>query len=58
MIDKIIKKILLFRLTFFKKIDEIIKSEIYLFLSGHQYVLRSWNMYSLIFIKESYDQNN
>jgi len=42
--------------THLKKIDEIIKSEIYSFLNDHQYVLRSWNMYSLIFIKESYDQ--
>ena len=44
--------------THLKKIDEIIKSEIYLFLIKHKYILKSWNVYSLIFIKESYYENN
>ena len=44
--------------THLKKIDEIIKSEIYLFLIRHKYILKSWNVYSLIFIKESYYENN
>jgi hypothetical protein len=43
--------------THLKKIDEIIKSEIYLFLISHKYILKSWNVYSLIFIKESYNEN-
>jgi hypothetical protein len=44
--------------THLKKIDEIIKSEIYLFLISHKYILKSWNIYSLIFIKESYYEDN
>ena len=44
--------------THLKKIDEIIKSDIYLFLIRHKYILKSWNVYSLIFIKESYYENN
>ena len=44
--------------THLKKIDLIIKSEIYLFLISHKYILKSWNLYSLIFIKESYYENN
>jgi len=41
-----------------KKIDLIIKSEIYLFLINRKYILKSWNFYSLIFIKENYYENN
>tara|TARA_B100001063_G_scaffold25790_1_gene19741 strand:- start:403 stop:1092 length:690 start_codon:yes stop_codon:yes gene_type:complete len=44
--------------THLKKIDLIVKSEIYLFLISHNYTLKSWNLYSLIFIKESYYENN
>ena len=44
--------------THLKKIDEIINSEIYLFLINHKYILKSWNIYSLIFIKESYYEDN
>ena len=44
--------------THLKRIDLIIKSEIYLFLISHKYILKSWNLYSLIFIKESYYENN
>ena len=44
--------------THLKKIDEIINSEIYLFLINHKYMLKSWNIYSLIFIKESYYEDN
>ena len=44
--------------THLKKIDLIIKSEIYLFLISRKYILKSWNLYSLIFIKESYYENN
>ena len=32
------------------KIDDILKSEIYIYLIGHKYQLRSWALYSLIFI--------
>ncbi len=53
-----LEKILLFRQTHHKKIDEILKSEIYLFLISHKYILKSWNVYSLIFIKESYYEIN
>lgn len=44
--------------THLKKINLIIKSEIYLFLISRKYILKSWNLYSLIFIKESYYENN
>jgi|TARA_B110000211_G_scaffold48523_1_gene52679 FkbM family methyltransferase len=44
--------------THLKKIDEIINSEIYLFLTNQKYILKSWNIYSLIFIKESYYEDN
>jgi hypothetical protein len=44
--------------THLKKIDLIIKSEIYLFLINKKYILKSWNFYSLIFIKENYYENN
>ena len=44
--------------THLKKIEEIIKSEIYLFLISRKYILKSWNFYSLIFIEESYYENN
>ena len=44
--------------THLKKIDEIINSEIYLFVISKKYMLKSWNIYSLIFIKESYYEDN
>jgi len=44
--------------THLKKINLIIKSEIYLFLISRKYILKSWNLYSLIFIKEGYYENN
>ena len=44
--------------THHNKIDEILKSEIYLFLISRKYILKSWNLYSLIFIKESYYESN
>ena len=44
--------------THLKKIDEIINSEIYLFLINQKYILKSWNIYSLIFIKENYYEVN
>ena len=44
--------------THLKKIYLIIKSEIYLFLINKKYILKSWNFYSLIFIKENYYENN
>ena len=44
--------------THLNKIEEIIKSEIYLFLISRKYILKSWNFYSLIFIEESYYENN
>lgn len=37
--------------THLKKIDEIIKSDIYIYLIAKEYNLRSWNIYSLIFVK-------
>ena len=39
--------------THLKKIEEIIKSEIYIYLITKEYVLKSWNIYSLIFKKKS-----
>ena len=44
--------------THLKKINLIINSEIYLFLISRKYILKSWNLYSLIFIKEGYYENN
>ena len=38
--------------THLKLIDEIVNSEIYLYLISKNYILRSWNVYSLIFIKK------
>jgi hypothetical protein len=39
--------------THLKKIEEIIKSEIYIYLTTKEYDLKSWNIYSLIFKKKS-----
>ena len=39
--------------THLKKIEEIIKSEIYIYLTNKEYDLKSWNVYSLIFKKRS-----
>ena len=39
--------------THLKKIEEIIKSEIYIYLTTNEYDLKSWNIYSLIFKKKS-----
>ena len=39
--------------THLKKIEEIIKSEIYIYLTNKEYDLKSWNAYSLIFKKRS-----
>lgn len=39
--------------THLKKIEEIIKSEIYIYLITKEYDLKSWNIYSLIFKKKS-----
>jgi FkbM family methyltransferase len=36
-----------------KNIDLILKSEIYLFLTKKNYSLRSWNLYSLIFVNNT-----
>tara|TARA_B100001063_G_C16738294_1_gene543271 strand:+ start:252 stop:923 length:672 start_codon:yes stop_codon:yes gene_type:complete len=37
--------------THLKKIDEIINSDIYIYLTKRKYSLKSWNIYSLIFKK-------
>ena len=39
--------------THLKDINEIIKSEIYEYLSNKNYNLKSWNIYSLIFMNKS-----
>jgi len=39
--------------TYQKQIEEIIKSNIYLYLTKRQYVLKSWNIYSLIFVHKN-----
>ena len=44
--------------THLKTIDDIINSDIYLFLIKRKYILKSWTIYSLIFIKESYNEDN
>ncbi len=44
--------------THLKTIDDIINSDIYLFLIKRKYILKSWTVYSLIFIKECYYENN
>jgi hypothetical protein len=44
--------------THLKTIDDIINSDIYLFLIKRKYILKSWTVYSLIFIKERYYENN
>ena len=44
--------------TYLKTIDNIINSDIYLFLIKRKYILKSWTIYSLIFIKESYYEDN
>ena len=36
-----------------KNIDLILKSEIYFFLTKKNYSLRSWNLYSLIFVNNT-----
>ena len=44
--------------THLKTIDDITNSDIYLFLFKRKYILKSWTVYSLIFIKERYYENN
>ena len=44
--------------THLKNIDEIIKSDMYIYLTAKKYNLKSWNIYSLIFIKENYYEDN
>ena len=39
--------------THLKLINEIVNSEIYLYLINKNYVLKSWNVYSLIFMKKN-----
>ena len=34
------------------------KMSLYLFLIKRKYILKSWTIYSLIFIKESYNEDN
>jgi FkbM family methyltransferase len=41
--------------THLKNIEEIIKSDIYLYLTQKKYILKSWNIYSLIFTTIDYE---